>query len=156
MEMKKISCKINGEDISVEIPSDMTLVAMLRDVLGLTGTKLGCGEGDCGACTVIVDGLSVNSCIYPAVRADGRKILTIEGVARNGQLSEIQDAFLEHGAVQCGFCSPGMIMSVKTLLDISTNPTEEEIRRAISGNLCRCTGYQAIVDAVLSLTEDNK
>ena len=126
----------------------MTLLRFLRDELHLTGTKEGCGEGDCGACTVLVDGQSVNSCLYLAVLADGKEILTIEGLEKNGQMHEIQEAFIRHGAIQCGFCSPGMIMSVKNLLDNNPKPTEDEIRRGMSGNLCRCTGYQQMVDAI--------
>ena len=155
MERKEMNCVINGDKICAKIPDDITLLSFLRDELHLTGTKEGCGEGDCGACTVMVDGKSVNSCLYPALRANGKEILTIEGVAKNGELSEIQQAFLDHGAIQCGFCSPGMIMSVKAVLEKNDHPTEEEIRRGISGNLCRCTGYQAIVDAVKSLEKNN-
>ncbi len=146
--MTKITCTINGETVTREIADNMTLLRFLRDELHLTGTKEGCGEGDCGACTVIVDGVSVNSCLYLAVLADGKDILTIEGLEKNGQMHEIQEAFIRHGAIQCGFCSPGMIMSVKNLLDNNPKPTEDEIRRGMSGNLCRCTGYQQMVDAI--------
>ena len=146
--MTKITCKVNGETVTREIADNMTLLHFIRDELHLTGTKEGCGEGDCGACTVIVDGVSVNSCLYLAVLADGKDILTIEGLEKNGQMHEIQEAFIRHGAIQCGFCSPGMIMSVKNLLDNNPKPTEDEIRRGMSGNLCRCTGYQQMVDAI--------
>ena len=146
--MTKITCKVNGETVTREIADSMTLLHFLRDELRLTGTKEGCGEGDCGACTVIVDGVSVNSCLYLAVLADGKEILTIEGLEKNGQMHEIQEAFIRHGAIQCGFCSPGMIMSVKNLLYNNPKPTEDEIRRGMSGNLCRCTGYQQMVDAI--------
>ena len=120
-------------------------------ILHLTGTKEGCGEGDCGACTVLVDGRSVNSCLFPAVQAEGCQIMTIEGVEANPELARIQKAFVDYGAVQCGFCSPGMIMSTVALLQKNPKPTEEEIRRGLSGNICRCTGYQAMVDAIQSL-----
>ena len=146
--MTKITCTVNGENVTREIEDSMTLLRFLREELKLTGTKEGCGEGDCGACTVIVDGNSVNSCLYLAVLADGKDILTIEGLEKNGQMHEIQEAFIRHGAIQCGFCSPGMIMSVKNLLDHNPKPNEEEIRRGMSGNLCRCTGYQQMVDAI--------
>ncbi len=146
--MTKITCTVNGENVTREIEDSMTLLRFLREELRLTGTKEGCGEGDCGACTVIVDGNSVNSCLYLAVLADGKDILTIEGLEKNGQMHEIQEAFIRHGAIQCGFCSPGMIMSVKNLLDHNPKPNEEEIRRGMSGNLCRCTGYQQMVDAI--------
>ena len=124
---------------------------MLRDILHLTGTKEGCGEGDCGACTVLVDGRSVNSCLFPAVQAEGCQVMTIEGVEAHPELARIQKAFVDYGAVQCGFCSPGMIMSTVALLKKNPKPTEEEIRRGLSGNICRCTGYQAMVDAIQSL-----
>ena len=143
---------MNGQVFDKTIEDDMSLLSFLRNELGLTGTKEGCGEGDCGACTVIVDGKTVNSCLFPAPLADGSDILTIEGLEKNGELSRIQESFISHGAIQCGFCSPGMIMSVYCLLQNNPNPTENEIRRAISGNLCRCTGYQQIVDSVDSLT----
>ena len=134
-----------------EIPEDATLLKVLRDILHLTGTKEGCGEGDCGACTVMVDGRSVNSCLFPAVQAEGCQVMTIEGVEAHPELARIQKAFVDYGAVQCGFCSPGMIMSTVALLKKNPKPTEEEIRRGLSGNICRCTGYQAMVDAIQSL-----
>ena len=149
--MKSVNCIVNGEKVSRQVPDEMSLLTFLREELGLTGTKQGCGSGDCGACTVIVDGKNIDSCIYPAVLADGRTILTIEGLEKNGELDRIQKAFIEHAAVQCGFCTPGMIMSVYALLQDNPSPSEQEIRRAISGNICRCTGYQQIVDAVGSL-----
>lgn len=142
---------LNGEACHTEIPEDATLLKVLRDILHLTGTKEGCGEGDCGACTVLVDGRSVNSCLFPAVQAEGCQIMTIEGVEANPELARIQKAFVDYGAVQCGFCSPGMIMSTVALLQKNPKPTEEEIRRGLSGNICRCTGYQAMVDAIQSL-----
>ena len=149
--MKSVNCIVNGEKVSRQVPDEMSLLTFLREELGLTGTKQGCGSGDCGACTVIVDGKNIDSCIYPAVLADGRTILTIEGLEKNGELDRIQKAFVEHAAVQCGFCTPGMIMSVYAMLLDNPHPSEQEIRRAISGNICRCTGYQQIVDAVRSL-----
>ena len=150
--MTKITCTVNGDTVIREIDDGMTLLKFLREELRLTGTKEGCGEGDCGACTVLVEGVSVNSCLYLAVLADGKEILTIEGLEKNGQMHEIQEAFIRHGAIQCGFCSPGMIMSVKNLLDNNPRPTEDEIRRGMSGNLCRCTGYQQMVDAIQEIS----
>lgn len=152
--MEKLAFYVNGTHREVFIESDETLLHVLRERLHLTGTKEGCGEGDCGACTVVVDGLSVNSCIYPAMQAQGRQVLTIEGVEEDEQLARIQRAFVDHGAVQCGFCSPGMILSASVLLKENPNPTEAQIRRGLSGNLCRCTGYQAMVDAVQALTKE--
>ena len=149
--MLSIQLKVNGTLHAVQIEPAETLLHVLREQLGLTGTKEGCGEGDCGACTILVDGKSVNSCIFPAVQADGCEILTVEGVENDPKLAAIQKAFVDHGAVQCGFCSPGMIMATCALLDENPAPTEAEIRRGLSGNLCRCTGYQAMVDAVKSL-----
>ena len=149
--MKTLDFILNGEACHTEIPEDVTLLKVLRDILHLTGTKEGCGEGDCGACTVLVDGRSVNSCLFPAVQAEGCQVMTIEGVEANPELARIQKAFVDYGAVQCGFCSPGMIMSTVALLQKNPKPTEEEIRRGLSGNICRCTGYQAMVDAIQSL-----
>lgn len=149
--MRTLNFILNGEACHTEIPEDATLLKVLRDILHLTGTKEGCGEGDCGACTVLVDGRSVNSCLFPAVQAEGCQIMTIEGVEANPELARIQKAFVDYGAVQCGFCSPGMIMSTVALLQKNPKPTEEEIRRGLSGNICRCTGYQAMVDAIQSL-----
>lgn len=149
--MKTLDFILNGEACHTEMPEDATLLKVLRDILHLTGTKEGCGEGDCGACTVLVDGRSVNSCLFPAVQAEGCQVMTIEGVEAHPELARIQKAFVDYGAVQCGFCSPGMIMSTVALLQKNPKPTEEEIRRGLSGNICRCTGYQAMVDAIQSL-----
>jgi len=148
-----IHMTINDKEYELAVQPNQTLVDVLRYELRLTGTKKGCGTGDCGSCTVIMDGKPVNSCLVLAVQANGRKITTIEGLESEEGLHPVQKAFMEKGAIQCGFCSPGMILSSKSLLDRNPKPAEEEIRRAISGNLCRCTGYQKIVDAVKSLTE---
>ena len=153
---RTLNCTVNGEAVSREIRDDETLLHFLREDLGLTGTKEGCGEGDCGACTVLVDGVSMNSCLYLAFLADGKSITTIEGIAKNGELSEIQQAFIRHGAIQCGFCSPGMIVSSEYLLSQNPDPTPEEIRRGLSGNLCRCTGYQQMVDAITEVAQNRK
>ena len=148
--MKQIlNFMLNGEPIQVEIEPHLTLLQLLREQLELTGTKEGCGMGECGACTVLLDGKTINSCIFPAVEVEGKSITTIEGIADGkGGLHPIQKAFIEHGAIQCGFCTPGMVLSVKALLDEIPKPTEEEIRNGIAGNLCRCTGYLQIVQAV--------
>jgi len=148
-----IQMTVNGEHVETAVHPNRTLLEFLREDLGLTGTKHGCGLGDCGACTVILDGKAVNSCLVLAVQAQGREVLTIEGLAENGSLHPVQQAFVDKGAIQCGFCSPGMILSAKVLLDENPNPTELEIRTALSGNLCRCTGYQKIVEAVQEAAE---
>ena len=146
--MKEIRVKVNGEDRELKVRPSATLLEMIREDLGLTGTKEGCGEGECGACTVILDGKATNACIVLAVEADGREITTIEGLAVDGQLHPIQEAFVETGGLQCGFCTPGMILSTKVLLDANANPTDEEIRKGLEGNFCRCTGYTKIVESV--------
>lgn len=151
-----LNCIVNGEKISREIKDDELLLTFLREDLGLTGTKEGCGEGDCGACTVLVDDVSVNSCLYLAALAEGKSITTIEGIAKDGELSDIQSAFIRHGAIQCGFCSPGMIVSAEYLLSQNPDPTPEEIRRGLSGNLCRCTGYQQMVDAITEVAQNRR
>ena len=148
MEKQTISLCINGHPHQVEIGPKTTLLEALRDGLHLTGTKNGCGQGHCGACTVIVDGKAVRSCIYKASRADGARVETIEGIAHDGELHPLQEAFIEHGAVQCGFCTPGMIMAAKALLDAHPHPTDEEIKDALKRNLCRCTGYTRIIQAI--------
>jgi aerobic carbon-monoxide dehydrogenase small subunit len=146
---KEMQFTLNGEEVRLEVDPVWTLLHVLREVLELTGTKLGCGYGECGACTVIMDGQAVNSCLLPALEAEGRSVTTIEGLAgADGQLHPLQKAFIEHGAVQCGFCTPGVIMSAKALLDETQNPTDDEIKESIAGNLCRCTGYVKIVEAV--------
>ncbi len=146
--MKTINIIVNGFSHTLDVPDNRRLLDLLREDLGLTGTKEGCGIGECGACTVIMDGQAINSCLVLAVQADGSSIMTVEGLDQDGEMSRLQKAFLEHGAVQCGFCTPGMLMSAKALLDSNPHPTEAQIREAISGNLCRCTGYKQIVDAV--------
>lgn len=139
---------INGKDYDVAVKPNTTLVDLLRDELRLTGTKKGCDEGDCGACAVLMDGRPVNSCLVLALQAQGRDIVTIEGMGGAEGLHPLQQAFIDKGAIQCGFCSSGMLLSAKHLLENNPKPTEHEIRTALSGNLCRCTGYQKIVDAV--------
>jgi carbon-monoxide dehydrogenase small subunit len=143
-----VQLKVNGELRSAECPPETTLLKFLREQLSLTGAKLGCDVGDCGTCTVIVDGESVNSCLMLAARADGSEVATIEGLANAQQLHPIQKSFEELGALQCGFCGPGMIMSAKNLLDKNPEPSNAEIRDALSGNLCRCTGYTKIIEAI--------
>ncbi|KUO51823.1 MAG: hypothetical protein APF76_02730 [Desulfitibacter sp. BRH_c19] len=146
--MKKISLIINGSPKEIEVAPTMRLLDVIRDVLGLTGTKEGCGEGECGACTVLIDGKPVDSCLVLVGQVQGREITTIEGLSSGNELHPLQKAFIEEGAIQCGYCTPGMILSAKSLLDSNPKPSEEEIRRGISGNLCRCTGYKKIVKAV--------
>jgi carbon-monoxide dehydrogenase small subunit len=144
---------LNGQAVQVTAEPSATLAHVLREQLGLTGTKIGCEEGECGACTVLLDGRPINSCICPALKAAGREVLTIEGLSADGDLHPLQRAFVEHGAVQCGYCTPGVILSAVALLNKNPHPTEEEIRRAISGNLCRCTGYLKIVQAIQAVAE---
>ncbi|MGB9629170.1 MAG: (2Fe-2S)-binding protein [Thermodesulfobacteriota bacterium] len=140
---------LNGESVEVEIEPHLTLLQVLRDKLELTGTKEGCGMGECGACTVLIDGKAVNSCIFPALEVEGKNVTTIEGLIDiQGNLHPIQKAFIDYGAIQCGFCTPGMVLSAKALLDENPKPTEEEIRNGIAGNLCRCTGYLHIIQAI--------
>ena len=155
--MKKlIKLNVNGNDYEVAVLPNQTLTQVLREELDLMGTKEGCGIGDCGACTVILDGRPVNSCLVLAVQANGGRIETIEGVANGNQLHPVQEAFVSLGAIQCGFCTPGMILTAKNLLESNPNPTEQEIREAMSGNLCRCTGYQKIVEAVQEAADQIK
>ena len=149
MTTQILTMKLNGEEVTVQVKPSALLVEVLRDQLELTGTKVACGEGECGACTVLLDGVPVNSCLVPALKAQGREVMTVEGLAPLGELQPLQKAFVEHGAVQCGYCTPGMLMSAKALLDQNPSPTEDEVRIAISGNLCRCTGYAKIVEAIL-------
>lgn len=148
--MKQLTIKINGKLQSLTVEPGRTLLEVLREDLGLTGTKQACDTGGCGACTVIIDGRPVYSCLMLAVDCEGKDILTIEGLASDGHLHPIQEAFIKYGAIQCGFCTPGMVMSAKALLDENPEPTEQDVRKAIAGNLCRCTGYAKIVEAILS------
>jgi len=154
-KMKKaIHFVLNGDPIEVEIEPHLTLLQLLRDKLELTGTKEGCGMGECGACTVLLDGKTVNSCIFPAMEVEGRNVTTIEGlIDTQGNLHPIQKAFIEYGAIQCGFCTPGMVLSAKAILDENPKPKEEEIRNGIAGNLCRCTGYLQIIQAIKAASE---
>lgn len=144
-----VQLRVNDHDYDVEIEPRRNLLSVLRTELGLTGAKEGCDDSECGACMVLMDGSTVNSCSYLAVQAAGRPILTVEGLAREGRLHTLQTAFLEEGGVQCGFCTPGMLLSAKALLDRTPDPTEAQVRRGLAGNLCRCTGYSGIVRAVL-------
>jgi len=146
----EIVLRVNGQDRRVAVEPDELLVDVLREKLGLTGTKKGCGTGDCGACTVLLDGQPVTSCLVLALAAEGRSILTVEGLAPDGQLHPLQAAFVECGAVQCGYCTPGLLLTAKHLLDTNPHPSEAEVRAAIAGNLCRCTGYVKIVEAILA------
>ena len=148
-----LAMKLNGESMEISVEPSAMLVDVLRDQLNLTGTKEACGKGECGACTVLLDGLAVSSCITPAMKAMNKEVITIEGLGKPGKLHPIQEAFIEHGAIQCGFCTPGMVLSAKALLDKNPNPTEEEVRVGLSGNLCRCTGYVKIVESVLAAAE---
>jgi aerobic carbon-monoxide dehydrogenase small subunit len=140
--------RINGEEQKLTVPVNTTLLQVIRDKLGLMGTKEGCGEGECGACTVLMDGKPLTSCLVLAKEAHGREILTIEGLMKHEKLSRLQQAFIEEGAIQCGYCTPGMLMSAQGLLNENPTPTEEEIRKGIEGNICRCTGYTRIVNAI--------
>jgi carbon-monoxide dehydrogenase small subunit len=148
MMSKRIQFRLNDDSVALDVQSHWTALRVIRDELGWTGTKEGCGEGDCGACTILVDGKAVNACLMLAADMDGTHIITIEGLARGDELDPLQRAFLEKGAVQCGFCTPGMVLTAKAFLDTNADPTEEEIRFAIAGNLCRCTGYGKIVEAI--------
>jgi carbon-monoxide dehydrogenase small subunit len=149
---RSVTLRINGEaHVFDHVPVGRTLSQLIRDDVGLTGTKEGCGEGDCGACTVLLEGKPVNSCLVLAAEADGKEVLTVEGLSREWELHPVQQAFIEEGAIQCGFCIPGMLLAAKALLDENPSPSEEEIRAGIAGNLCRCTGYVRIVKAIQSV-----
>lgn len=151
---KQIQFTLNGYEVSAEVESHKTLLQVLREEFEVTGPKEGCGAGECGACTVLVEGLAVNSCLYPAFEVEGKSVTTVEGLIGEGnKLHPIQEAFVEEGGIQCGFCTPGMIMSAKALLDENPDPSEEEIKRGISGNLCRCTGYIQIIDSIKRAAE---
>ena len=151
MTTQKLALKVNGERRELEVAQHRSLLDVLREELGLTGTKKGCNAGDCGACTVLLDGVPVNACLVLAVQAAGREVTTIEGVAEDGKLHPVQEAFVEHGAAQCGFCTPGVIMNSIALLRETPKPTRSEIQEALSGNLCRCTGYIQIIAAIESV-----
>jgi len=151
-----VNVKVNGQSHTLVVNANMTLLDMLRKNLGLTGTKKGCELGDCGSCTVIIDGKTVNSCLMLAVEASGKEILTIEGLAEGNELHPLQKAFIDYGAIQCGYCTPGMILSAKALLDRNSSPSEEEIKTAIGGNLCRCTGYIYIIEAIREVAGKQK
>lgn len=151
--MKKIKLEVNGEIFDIEVECNYTLLQLLRNNLNLTGTKCGCERGECGACTVLMNGKAVNSCLVLACEADGSKILTIEGLQQKGKLDPIQESFINKGAIQCGFCTPGMVMATKELLNRNPNPTEEEIRKGLEGNICRCAGYKRIIEAVLDASK---
>ena len=152
--MKKILLIINGKKHNVEVDIRETLLDVLRERLHYTGVKRGCSVGECGACTVLVDGLPIDSCIYMAVWADGKEILTVEGLEKNGELSKVQQAYIDEGAVQCGFCTPGLVLTTTSLVNSGKKYSDEEIKREISGHLCRCTGYQKIFDATKKSLEE--
>jgi len=156
VEKKMLSLTVNGELYQRTIKPNLTLLDFVRDELGLTGTKKGCETGDCGSCTVILDGELVNSCLLLAIEANGKSVLTIEGLTKGGKLHPLQEAFIEYGAIQCGYCTPGMILAAKALLDKNPKPTEQEVKAGIVGNLCRCTGYTKIVEAILAVAHKSK
>ncbi|HMK83841.1 MAG TPA: (2Fe-2S)-binding protein [Candidatus Bathyarchaeia archaeon] len=147
---------VNGHTYEVEVEPKSTLLHVLRNDLGLTGSKLGCGKGECGSCTIIMDGKAVPSCLILAAHCEGKKIITIEELQNGDRLHPLQEAFVKYGAIQCGFCTPGMVLSAKAMLDNNPSPTEEEVREALLGNLCRCTGYQKIVEAIMATTKNGK
>ena len=155
MAQQTITVNVNGAQERIDVQPNLTLLQMLREKLALTGTKNGCEAGECGACTVLVDGEPVNSCMMLAIEADGRDVLTVEGLAPEGHLSPLQGAFVEHNAVQCGFCTPGMLMSAYALLKRNPTPTEEQIKQALVGNLCRCTGYVRIIRAIKAVADQD-
>ena len=149
----KITVTVNGQVELVQVASNLTLLKMLREKLGLTGTKNGCSAGECGACTVMLNGDPVNSCMVLAVECDGAEILTVEGLAKEGKLDVVQQSVMEEGGIQCGFCTPGVLISARSLLDRNENPTEDEIKEALVGNLCRCTGYERIIKGIQKAAE---
>jgi carbon-monoxide dehydrogenase small subunit len=151
LDEKELQFTVNDDPVKLRVLSHVTLLEVLREDLELTGAKLGCGEGECGACSVVMNGKVVNACLVLAAECDGAEVITIEGLEKNGQLHPLQQAFVDQGAVQCGYCTPGMIMAAYALLEANPSPSEDEIKRGLEGNLCRCTGYQKIIDAVLSL-----
>jgi carbon-monoxide dehydrogenase small subunit len=150
---REITLRLNADDLTITVQDHWTLLHLLREELGLLGTKEGCGSGECGACTVLIDGIAINACLFLAAEADGSEIVTIEGLAAaDGTLHPLQQSFVDNGGIQCGFCSPGMILSAKALLDQNPNPSEAEIKHALAGNICRCTGYVQIIDAVKAVS----
>ena len=153
MTIHRITLSINGSSEQVDVPSNLTLLQMLREKLALTGTKNGCMAGECGACTVMLNGEPVNSCMVLAVECDGAEVLTVEGLAKDSVLDPIQESIIDQGGVQCGFCTPGILISARALLDRKPNPSEDDIREALVGNLCRCTGYLRIIEAVHEASE---
>ncbi len=156
MEMKEISFTLNGKPYALSVKPWRTLLELIREDLSFTGTKEGCGQGECGSCTVLMGGKTVNSCLVPALEADDQEIITIEGLVDGDTLHPIQDAFVEQAGMQCGFCTPGMIISAKALLDKNPSPSEEEIREGIAGNFCRCTGYTKIIESIRAAAEAMK
>ena len=153
MSIHRITLTINGETEQVDVPSNMTLLQMLREKMAFTGTKNGCNAGECGACTVLLDGEPVNSCMVLAVECQGSQVVTVEGLINDGVLDPVQQTIMDHGGVQCGFCTPGMLISARALLNRNPNPSDDDIREALVGNLCRCTGYLRIIDAVQDAAE---
>jgi len=151
----RLNTVVNGAAVSLEIAPDARLIDVLRNALGLTGTKEGCAQGECGACTVVIDGAAVNSCLVFAAQVEGKSVLTVEGLSSAGELNTLQKQFIETGAVQCGFCTPGILMSATALLARSPRPSQQEIRQALAGNLCRCTGYAAIIEAVAAAADED-
>ncbi|MDN5344841.1 MAG: hypothetical protein PWQ18_953 [Clostridia bacterium] len=154
--LKKISFTVNGTPVAIEVDVRETLLEVLRNRLGYTGVKKGCEVGECGACTVLIDGTPIDSCIYLAVWAEGKEIVTIEGIARNGELSKVQKAFIEEGAIQCGFCTPGYVLTATAMVQSGKQYTREDIKRELAGHLCRCTGYQNIIKAVEKALEEER